>query len=140
MPVRLILHAEQRITITVLEGVVTDAELIAGRHQVLSDSSFDPAYDRIWDFHAATHSLVSEPVAAQMVAESPVPGKQICRAVVMSVALGPQAAILDFIDRNRLASRRIAAFPDRESAVEWIKFARTDVPPGALEALHSLEA
>jgi hypothetical protein len=129
MPVRLILNAADRITITVLEGFVTDAELIATRRQVLSDPAFDPAYDRIWDFHAATDSFVSEPVALQMVSESPLPGQPICRAVVMSQALRPQPAILDFIDRNRRARRRIAAFPDRHCAVEWIKFARTDLPP-----------
>jgi hypothetical protein len=33
MPVSLILQSEDRIAITVLEGVVTDAELLAARHQ-----------------------------------------------------------------------------------------------------------
>lgn len=129
MPVSLLYNSEQRITVTILEGVVTDDELIAARRRVLTEPAFDPSYDRIWDFYGATHNMVSEPVAAQMVAESPIPGKPICRAVVMSLATGPQAAILDFIDRTRRASRRIAAFPSRASALEWILSARDDLPP-----------
>ncbi|MFN2477124.1 MAG: hypothetical protein ABR526_12390 [Chthoniobacterales bacterium] len=129
MPVSLILQPEERITITVLEGVITDAELIAARQQVLTDPAFDPSNDRVWDFYSATHNQVSEAVAAQMVAESPIPGKPICRAVVISAATEGLPAILGFIDSNRAIGRRIAAFPIRAAAVEWIKAARHDLPP-----------
>jgi hypothetical protein len=59
MPDSLILQSEDRIAITVLEGGVTDADLLAARHQVLTDPAFDPSYDRVWDFQAATHNQVS---------------------------------------------------------------------------------
>ena len=129
MPVSLIFQSEDRIAITVLEGVVTDAELLAARHQVLTDPAFDPSYDRVWDFHAATHNQVSQAVAAQMIAESPNPGKSICRAVVLSAATAGLPPILRFIDGHRAIGRRIAAFPTRASALEWIKVARHDLPP-----------
>jgi hypothetical protein len=38
-------------------------------------------------------------------------------------------AILDFINRTRQANRRIAAFPDRDSAEKWVTTARVDLPP-----------
>ncbi|HEY5036417.1 MAG TPA: hypothetical protein VII74_04720 [Chthoniobacterales bacterium] len=38
-------------------------------------------------------------------------------------------AIIDFISRTRQANRRIAAFPDRTSAEEWVLTARHDLPP-----------
>ena len=126
MPVTVTIDPERRLTITIGEGVVTDEEFLRAREQLLANPAFNPAFDRIWDFHAITEARVTEAVAAQLVATSPNSEIPICRAVVVSERAAPMPAILDFINRIRQANRRIAAFPDRECAEKWIATARTE--------------
>ena len=129
MPVTLIIDRERKLTITTGEGVVTDEEFINARRRLLAHPDFDPSFDRIWDFHQVTESRVTENVIARLVAESPNASTPICRAVVISERTGPMKATLEFISRTRQASRRIAAFPDLDSAEKWILSARLDLPP-----------
>jgi hypothetical protein len=129
MPVSVTIDPTQRLTITIGEGVVTDEEFLRAREELLANPEFDPAFDRIWDFHAVTESQVSEAVVAELVAASPQSEKPICRAVVVSERAKPMNAILDFMNRTRQANRRIAAFPDRGRAEKWIMTARLDLPP-----------
>jgi hypothetical protein len=129
MPVTVTIDAEQRLTITTGEGVVTDEEFLRAREQLLANPAFDQSFDRIWDFYSVTEARVSEAVAARLIAGSPNSEKPICRAVVVSERTGPMTAILDFINRIRQANRRIAAFPDRDSAEKWVTTTRVDLPP-----------
>ena len=129
MPVTVTIDPERRLTITLGEGVVTDEEFLRAREQLLADSTFDPSFDRIWDFSAVTEARVSETVIAQLVASSPNSDRPISRAVVASERASPMKSILDFISRTRQANRRIAAFPDRESAEKWIAAARVADSP-----------
>src|SRR3954464_6446552 len=129
MPVTVIIDQERRLTITACKGVVTDEEFLHAREELLANSTFDPTFDRIWDFHAVTEARVSEAITAQLVAGSPNSEKPICRAVVVSGRAGPMKAILNFISRVRQANRRIAAFPNRDSAEKWIAAARGDLAP-----------
>jgi hypothetical protein len=129
MPVTVTIDVERRLTITVGEGIVTDEDFLRARDQLVADPAFDPAFDRIWDFYSVTESRVSEAVATRLIAASPNPEKPICRAVVVSERTAPMKAILDFINRTRQANRRIAAFPDRDSAEKWVTTARVDLPP-----------
>jgi hypothetical protein len=127
MPVTVTIDPERRLTITTGEGVVTDEEFLQAREQLLVNPAFDPAFDRIWDFHAITEAQVSEAVVARLVATSPNSERPICRAVVVSERTTPMKYILDFINRVRRANRRIAAFPDRDRAEEWIATSRVDL-------------
>ena len=129
MPVTLTIEPERQLVVTTGHGIVTDEEFVRARQQLLEHPEFDPNYDRIWDFYAVTESRVTEEIAAQLVAASPASEKAICRAVVMSERTEPMKAIIDFISRTRQANRRIAAFPDRASAEEWVLTARHDLPP-----------
>jgi hypothetical protein len=129
VPVSVNIDKERRLTITSAQGIVTDAEFLEAREQLLVNPDFDPDYDRIWDFYAITEVQVSQDVAAKLTAESPGAEKPICRAVIMSEQSGPMQSILDFIGRMRQAHRRIAAFPDLASAEKWIATARLDPPP-----------
>jgi len=128
MPVSVTIDQERRLTITIGEGVVTDEEFLHAREQLLANPAFDSAFDRIWDFSAVTESRVSKAVAAQLISTSPNSEGPICLAVVVSERCPPMTAILDFINRIRQTNRRIAAFPDRGRAEEWIATARTDLP------------
>jgi hypothetical protein len=129
MPVTVDIDAERRLTITIGEGVVTDEEFLGARERLLADPGFDPAFDRIWDFYAVTEARVSEAVAARLIAGSPNSERPICRAVVVSERAAPMKAILDFINRIRQTNRRIAAFPNRDSAEKWVTAARVDLAP-----------
>ena len=129
MPVTVTIDSERRITITTGEGVVTDEEFLRAREHLLANPAFDPAFDRIWDFSAITEAQVSEAVVAELVATSPNSDRPICRAVVVSERATPMKYILDFMNRVRQANRRIAAFPDRDSAEKWIATTRVDFPP-----------
>ena len=128
MPVTVTVYPERGLTITTGEGVVTDEEFLRAREHLLANPAFDPAFDRIWDFSAITEARVSEAVVAELVATSPNSDRPICRAVVVSERTTPMKYILDFMNRVRQANRRIAAFPDRGRAEEWIATARTDLP------------
>ena len=70
MPVSLSIDTEQRLTLTTAEGVVTDAEFIEARQQVLAHPDFDPSFDRIWDFHRVTESQVTGEVIVRLVQPS----------------------------------------------------------------------
>ena len=128
MPVTVTIDAERRLTITIGEGVITDDEFLRAREKLLANPAFNPDFDRIWDFYSVTEARVSEAVAARLIAASPNSEKPIFRAVVVSERAGPLKAILDFIHRTRQANRRIAAFPNRESAEKWVTTARVDLP------------
>jgi hypothetical protein len=129
MPVTVTIDPERQLTITIGEGVVTDEEFLRAREQLLANPAFDPTFDRIWDFSAITEARVSETVAGLLIATSPNSEKPICRAVVVSERATPMPAILDFINRVRQTNRRIAAFPDRARAEEWIATTRADFAP-----------
>ena len=129
MPVTVTIDPERQLTITTGEGVVTDEEFLRAREQLLANPAFDPAFDRIWDFYAITEARVSAAVASRLIATSPNSEIPICRAVVVSERATPMTAILDFINRTRQANRRIAAFPDRDSAEKWIATTRIDFSP-----------
>ena len=129
MPVTFTIDAKRRLTITTCADVVTDEEFLRAREQLLADPAFDPAFDRIWDFYSITEARVSEAVVARLISGSPNSEKPICRAVVVSERTAPMTAILDFINRTRRANRRIAAFPDRDSAEKWVATTRVDLPP-----------
>ena len=128
MPVTVTIDAERRLTITTGAGVVTDEEFLRAREKLLANPAFDSSFDRIWDFYAVTEARVSEAVAAQLIATSLNSERSICRAVVVSERAAPMKAILDFISRTRQTNRRIAAFPDRARAEEWIVACRVDSP------------
>ncbi len=129
MPVTVTIDPERRLTITTGEGVVIDEEFLRAREELLSNPAFDPTFDRIWDFTAITEARVSDAVAGLLVATAPNSEKPICRAVVVSERATPMPSILDFINRVRQTNRRIAAFPDRGRAEEWIATCRAELAP-----------
>jgi hypothetical protein len=131
MPVTVTIHPERGFTVTTGEGVVTDEEFLRAREDLLANPAFDPAFDRIWDFSAITEAQVSEAVVAQLVATSPNSDRPICRAIVVSERANPMKYILGFMNCVRQANRRIAAFPDRDGAEEWIATSRVDLAPAS---------
>ena len=129
MPVTLSIDKDRRLVITTGQGVVTDEDFIEARRRLTADPEFDPSYDRIWDFHDVTESLVTEETIGKLVAASPNADRPICRAVVLSKRPRATKSILHFISCTRQSNRRIAAFPDLASAEKWVTTTRADLPP-----------
>lgn len=119
MPADVIIDAERKLVITVCAGTVTDEEFLKAREQLLADPAFDPSFDRLWDFSAVTQELVSEEAITRLVKSSPFVG-DISRAVVATMSPKALARVLEFVAQSRRFSRRIAVFPTREAAEQWI--------------------
>jgi hypothetical protein len=129
VPVTLSIDKDRRLVVTTAHGVVADKDFVEARRRLTADPEFDPSFDRIWDFHDVTESVVTEEVIGKLVAASPNAQRPICRAVVLSERPGATKAILHFISCTRQSNRRIAAFPDLASAEKWVINARVDLPP-----------
>ena len=79
MPVTLSIYKDRRLVVTTGQGVVTDEDFIEARRRLTADPEFDPSFDRIWDFHDVTESLVTEEIIGKLVASSPNAERPICR-------------------------------------------------------------
>ena len=128
MPVLITIDVERKVVLTVCSGDVRDEDFLEAREHVLDDSRFDPSFDRVWDFSAVTEAGVSEATIEQLVATSPFVG-DVLRAVVASKSPKALARVLEFVSRTRKFNRRIAVFPNRDAAEEWIKSERAATLP-----------
>jgi hypothetical protein len=123
MPALVTIDIERKLVITVCSGSVTDEEFVQARKEVLADPTFDPAFDRLWDFTAVTGAEVSDETIAHLVETSPFVG-DILRAVVVSMSAKALARVMEFVAQSRRFNRRIAAFPSRETAWQWLESER----------------
>jgi hypothetical protein len=129
MPALVTIDVERKLVITVCSDTVTDEEFLQARKQVLADPTFDPSYDRLWDFSAVTQEQVSDETVAHLVETSPFEG-DILRAVVVSMSAKALARVMEFVSLSRRFNRRIAAFPTREAAQKWLESERRARSPG----------
>ena len=123
MPALVTIDVERKLVITVCSDTVTDEEFVQARKQVLADPTFDPSFDRLWDFSAVTGEQVSDETIAHLVETSPFEG-DILRAVVVSMSAKALDRVMEFVSQSRRFNRRIAAFPTRESAWQWLESER----------------
>ena len=121
------IDVERKLVITVCSDTVTDEEFVQARKQVLADPAFDPSFDRVWDFSAVTSEQVSDETIAHLVETSPFEG-DISRAVVVSMLPQGLARVMEFVSQSRRLNRRIAVFPTRQSAEQWIESERRTRP------------
>ena len=128
MPAHVTVDRERKLVITVCSGTVTDEEFLEARKQVLADPTFDPSFDRLWDFSAVISEQVSEEAITRLIQTSPFVG-DISRAVVVSMSPKALARIMEFVSQSRQLNRRIAVFPTRQSAEQWIESERRPRPP-----------
>jgi hypothetical protein len=119
------IDVKRKLVITVCSDTVTDEEFVQARKQVLADPTFDPSFDRLWDFSAVTKEQVSDETIAHLVETSPFEG-DISRAVVVSMLPQGLARVMEFVSQSRRFNRRIAAFPTQEVARQWIESERRE--------------
>lgn len=127
MPVIVRVDVERKLVITTCSGSVIDEDFLQARKDMLANPRFDPSFDRLWDFSEVTQQRVSDATMAHLVETSPSVGN-ISRAVVVSRAKEPLPQVLEFIGRSRSLNRRVAVFPNRETAEQWIETGR-NAPP-----------
>ncbi len=113
------------MVITTCSGSIADEDLLQARNDVLANPAFDPSFDRLWDFSEVTQHQVSDATLTHLVDTSPSVGN-ISRAVVISMSKEPLERVLAFIARSRELNRRVAVFPTRESAEQWIETGRNE--------------
>ncbi len=123
MPVTVTVDAERKLVITTCSGFVADQDLLQARKEVLANPRFNPSFDRLWDFSEVTEQQVSDATLAHLV-DTSASVANISRAVVVSMAKEPLERILTFIARSRSHNRRMAVFPNRETAEQWIETGR----------------
>ena len=123
MPVVVTIDVKRKLVITVCSDTVTDEEFVQARKQVLADPTFDPSFDRLWDFSGVTKEQVSDETIAHLVETSPFVG-DILRAVVVSMSPKALARVMEFVSQCRRFNRRIAAFPTQEAAQQWLESER----------------
>jgi hypothetical protein len=129
MPAFVTIDVERKLVITVCSDTVTDEEFVQARKQLLADPTFDPSFDRLWDFSAVTKEQVSDETIAHLVETSPFEG-DILRAVVVSMTAKALDRVMEFVSQSRRFNRRIAAFPTLESAWQWLESERRARSPG----------
>ena len=125
MPALVTIDVKRKLVITVCSDTVTDEEFVQARKQVLADPTFDPSFDRLWDFSAVTKGQVSDETIAHLVETSPFVG-DILRAVVVSMSAKALERVMEFVSQSRRFNRRIAAFPNREAAWQWLESERRE--------------
>jgi len=123
MPALVTIDVKRKLVITVCSDTVTDEEFVQARKQLLADPAFDPSFDRLWDFTAVTGEQVSDETIAHLVETSPFEG-DILRAVVVSMSAKALARVMEFVAQSRRFNQRIAAFPSRETAWQWLESER----------------
>ena len=113
------IDVERKLVITVCSDTVTDEEFVQARKQILADPTFDPSFDRLWDFSAVTKEQVSDETIAYLVETSPFEG-DISRAVVVSMLPQGLARVMEFVSQSRRFNRRIAGtrFSDGTSSLK----------------------
>ena len=120
MPVLITIDVERKLILTVGSGAVRDEDFLEARKEVLDHPDFDPSFDRLWDFSAVTEEHVSEATIEHLVGTSPFEG-EVLRAVVASMSPKALSRVVEFVSHSRRFNRRIAIFPSREAAEQWIK-------------------
>ena len=123
MPALVTVDVKRKLVITVCSDPVTDEEFVQARKQLLADPTFDPSFDRLWDFSAVTSDQVSDETIALLAETSPFVG-DILRAVVVSMSAKALARVMEFVSLSRQFHQRVAAFPSRETAWEWLESER----------------
>ena len=125
MPALVTIDVKGKLVTTVCSDTVTDEEFVQARKQVLADPTFDPSFDRLWDFSAVTGEQVSDETIAHLVETSPFEG-DILRAVVVSMSAKALARVMEFVAQSRRFNQRIAAFPTLEAARQWLESERRE--------------
>ena len=117
MPVRYVIHKEQRLVLSIAHGHVTTEELDSHRNRLLRDPHFNPAFDQITDYTGMTKIDLDGPRISSF-ALNPVFSQNSKRAIVVSkpahFGLGRQYA------SYHRGKDEVQVFYDWGAALKWL--------------------
>ncbi len=126
MPVRTDVFPERELVVTTGTGVVTDHDFQQAREELVAQASFQPTFDRIWDFSGVTQVNLSDSAISHLVTTSPT-ANRVWRAVVCTEPATVDR-VREFVAASRALGREIAIFPTRGDAEQWIESQRANPP------------
>lgn len=120
MPVRSVIYKKQRLIVTVEEGCVTLADMLANHDRLLNDPDFDPEFNQLSDATLATDSDLTQQNLRALYAREVFSGHSR-RAVVAPTdfAYGMARMLKAYVELSRTA-HPVQIFRDRASALKWL--------------------
>src|SRR5271157_4619439 len=120
MPIRSVIHKEQRLVVTIEEGPVTFDDMRASQDRLLSDPDFDPAFDQLSDATLATGSDLS-PNNLGRLYDRRVFSDTSRRAVIAptSFTYGMARMLQTYVEISKNGPR-VEVFRDRAAALKWL--------------------
>lgn len=117
MPARYHIEPDRRLIITVLEGVLSDRDLLQ-TEVVRADPAFDPAYDQLVDARKVTAIEATSAAVRQLALTDPFgPGSR--RAIVVSsdAAFGVARMFQNLVDGG---GEQMVVVRDMNEAARWL--------------------
>ena len=120
MPVRSVIHKEQRLVVTTEEGRVTFADMRANQDRLLCDPDFNPEFNQLSDATLATDSDLSTD-NTRMLFNRKVFSNAPRRAVVApsEFAYGMARMLQTSVELSNNGPA-VAVFRDRASVLKWL--------------------
>ena len=120
MPVRSVIHKEQRLVVTIEEGRVTFDDMRANQDRLLNDPDFDPEFNQLSDATLATDSDLA-PNNLSRLYDRRVFSDSSRRAVIAptSFSYGMARMLQTYVELSKNGPQ-VAVFRDRASALKWL--------------------
>jgi hypothetical protein len=120
MPVHSVIYREQRLVVTIEEGIVTFADMMANQDRLLADPDFDPDFDQLSDATLATKSDLSSDNLRTLYRRK-VFSSTSRRAVVAPTpfSFGMARMLQAYVELSK-NPLHVRVFRDRASALEWL--------------------
>lgn len=120
MSVRSVIYKQHRLVLTIEEGRVTLADMLANQERLLSDPEFDPGFDQLSDATLATDTDLSAN-NIRMLYERKTFSPASRRAVVAPNAFtyGMARMLQSYVELSNNPSQ-VSVFRDRASALKWL--------------------
>ena len=120
VPVQSVIYKEHRLVVTIEEGRVTLAEMLANQDRLLTDPDFDSGFNQLSDATLATDTDLSANNVRTLY-ERRVFSENSRRAVVAPTPFtyGMARMLQTYIELSK-TSHPVQIFPDRQSALRWL--------------------
>lgn len=120
MPVRSVIHKQQRLVVTIEEGCVTFNDMRANQDRLLNDPDFDPEFDQLSDATLATDSDLMESNLRTLY------GRRVFSDTSRRAVIAPtdfsygMARLLQAYVELSKNGPVVQVFRDRPSALKWL--------------------
>lgn len=120
MPVRSAIYKQERLVVTIEEGCVTLADMVANQDRLLHDPDFDPEFNQISDATLATDSDLTQHNLRTLYARKVFSDHSRQAVVAPSDFAYGMARMLQAYAELSKTAHPIRVFRDRASALSWL--------------------